>query len=108
MQDDFFFGRELEEFESQAEEGSRFLADAVGTANEREVDGAVAEGGGIETETLFLPVVRVDNAIADGFFEEEEWVLAADEGARIAAVIEHASSICLMRHDGCWNKCAAR
>jgi hypothetical protein len=100
MQDDFFFRRELEELESKAKEGCGFLTDAVGTADEREFDGAIAEGGGIETKTLFFPVVRVDDAITNSFFEEKEWVLTADQGASVAAVIEHACGICLMCHDG--------
>lgn len=108
MQNDFFFRRELEEFEGETQEGSRFLTDAVGTADKGEVDSAVAEGGGIESKTLFFPVVRVDNAVANSFLEEEEWVLTTDQGACVSAVIEHASGICLMRHDGWWDECVAR
>jgi hypothetical protein len=68
----------LEELESKAKEGRGFLADSIGATDEGEFDGAIAESGGIETETLFFPVVRVDDTIANSFFEEEEWVLAAD------------------------------
>lgn len=78
MQYDFFLGRELEKLEGETEEWSGLLTDAVGTADEGEVDGAIAEGGSVEAEALFFPVVRVDYAIADGFFEEQEWVLTAD------------------------------
>jgi hypothetical protein len=100
MQDDFFLRRELEELESKAKEGRGFLADSIGATDEGEFDGAIAESGGIETKTLFFPVVRVDNAIANGFFEEKEGVLTADQGASVAAVIEHAGGICLVCHDG--------
>lgn len=57
MQYDFFLWRELEEFEGETEERCWLLTDTVGTTNEGEVDGAIAEGGGVETEALFFPVV---------------------------------------------------
>lgn len=100
MQYDFFLRCDLKELEGETEEWSRLLTDAVSTADEGEVDGAIAEGSGVETEALLFPVVRVDYAIANGFFEEEQGILTADQGAGVAAVVEHAGGICLMRHFG--------
>jgi hypothetical protein len=100
MQYDFFLRCDLKELEGETQEWCWLLTDAVSTADKGEVDGAIAEGGSVETEALLFPVVRVDYAIADGFFEEEKGILAADQGAGIAAVVEHAGSICLMRHFG--------
>lgn len=101
MQDDFFLRRELEEFEGETEKWCWLLADAVSTADEGQVDGAIAEGGSVETETLLFPVIRVDYAIADGFFEEQEWILTANQGAGVAAIVEHTGGICLVRHVEC-------
>lgn len=57
MQYDFFLWRELEEFEGETEERCWLLTDAVGTTDECEVDCAIAESGGIQTEALLFPVV---------------------------------------------------
>lgn len=57
MQYDFFLGRKLEKLESETKEWSGLLTDAVSSADEGEVDGAITEGGGVETKALFFPVV---------------------------------------------------
>lgn len=78
MQYYFFLRCDLKELEGEAKERCWLLTDAVSTADKGKVNGAIAEGGSVETEALLFPVVRVDYAIANGFFEEEEWVLTAD------------------------------
>jgi hypothetical protein len=70
MQYNVFGGQQLQQFKSQAKKWCGLLANAVGAADEGEFDGAVAESGGVQTETLLFPVVRVDDAVADGFFEQ--------------------------------------
>lgn len=71
---------------------------AVGAADEGEGDGAVAEGGFVDGEALFLPVVGFGDAVTDGFFEEVGGVLVVDCLAFVAALVEHAFGIDVVGH----------
>lgn len=57
LEHDLALGRELEHLEREAQERGRLLACAVGTSDGGQLDRAVAERGGIQTEALLLPVV---------------------------------------------------
>lgn len=71
---------------------------AVRAPDEGHGGGAVAEGGLVEGEALFFPVVAVDDAVADGFFEEVRRVDVVDCAAGVAAVVEHAFGVGLVGH----------
>lgn len=87
----------MQQFHGEAQEGRRFLL-TVRAADECERGGAVAEGGFVDGEALFFPVVGFDDAVADGLFEEVDGVLVMDCGAGIAAGVEEAFGVCLVRH----------
>ena len=87
----------MEEFHGEAEKGRRFLG-AIGAADGSESGGAVAKGGFIDSEALFLPVVRGEDAVADGLFEEVDGILVVDLGPGVAAVVEEAAGIGLVGH----------
>ena len=100
FQYDVSFGHQLQQFHGEAEERGGFLG-GVGAADVGHGGGAVAEGGFVDGETLFLPVVGGEDAVADRLFEEVDGVLVVDLGAGVAAVVEEAAGVGLVGcHEG--------
>ena len=73
---------------------------AVGAADEGGFNGSVAEGGFVDGEALLFPVVGVGDAVAHSFFHQVGWVLPADGGADVAALVEHGFGVCAVGHCG--------
>ena len=73
---------------------------AVCAAYVGELSGFVAEGGGVECEALFAPVVGFGDAVPDGLFEEVERVGVVDCGTGVAAGVEHALCVGLVGGHG--------
>ena len=71
---------------------------AVGATDGGQAGGAVAEGGYVDGETVFMPVVRGEDAVADGLFEEVEGVLVVDLGAGVACGIKVGASVGAVGH----------
>lgn len=84
---------QLQHLERETQERRRLPRDARCAANELEVCGAVAQRRGIEAETLLFPVVRLGDALAHTLFEEQRGVLAFDEGAAVASVVEEGGGV---------------
>lgn len=93
LEDDGLVWHQLQQLKGQAQKGRRLARDARGAANELEVGGAIAQGGGVEAKALLLPVVRLGDALAHALFKEQRRVLAADEGAAVAAVVEERARV---------------
>ena len=90
----------MQHFEGQAEKGRRPLLRTKGAADKGQLDGSIAQARLVESKALLFPVVRVGDSVADRLLHQQRRVLAADQGAAVAAVIQHDLGVSLMRHLG--------
>ena len=90
---------ELQHLEQETDEGRRLLGGRGCACDVGECNGTVAKSGFAESETGFSPVIRLRDPVAQRLLDQQCWVGAADQWAAVAAVVQHALRVGLVR--GC-------
>src|SRR4029077_12137562 len=97
FQHNITFRCQLQHFEGKAQEWGGLLTGPVCTPNRGQLGSAIAESSSIQAEALFLPVVRIRDAISNCFLKEGSRVDSANERPCIAPIVEEGARVCTVR-----------